>query len=993
MFFRKSDNYHYSEAITLEEGLVTETYNYNIPLVVDTEFQDTLQLHPELYLKPRTDTKLQKTITVQCRHVFKDERYIFAHPDIRDIARHPIFEEEFIGFQYLREQGYDLEVKHYSAPIRPERRITFHIFSHFAVAELFRMFQGETLKEISALCLDTVPKQKIDQGRRVIASNTRIASKEQQFVSLEKTVTIINGEKFGVNLAIWDTCALFGNQSLEKLIELAGLDIKDKKLLNLYEKENMLETYQSKPDAFDSYASGADLDVYDVVIALEKKLQSIYTELGLETYFKIAGSMRFTIGATVAKIFESQLMKELGIKNKALREYTKHGTCEVIKENNTTVAYLAKVDGGRCRNNRPTDVSIDSLLCDIDIDGCYGNGLRNQIYPLGRPVLLGYKTESKINEYMTLGEFRKAYGKELVPGLWHARGSYREGYTPKHSQDFLMSWYPPKNLKNIPSDSEVQGNDWWTVDNVGLSKVLNQEVNLALINHDYLQLIDNVCGQRQRKELHDNLLVVAAAFYPASCRVDSYADLVEKTKDHNGKNRTYLKKVKNNPVIVSEEQECHAWLGINLGDLLVDKLLTLRKGYAKKSEFNLLYKLIINTIYGDQVSPFFEIGNVIVGNNITARARCMAWYMEKGLHGFATITDGCTFELNKVIHEDNHQRVTSNEVFEAYCKSSDIANYKFKPLGGSEITASGWIWDEKSKVYIACLEQEDKELSYSDIGRMCLEHLQKLFPNVDVLHAETYNLKGEKVKGQFALEVKVIASGASFQGSANYIFNQGNYYLPSKMRSYRGKPHRSIRMVVSGSLEIVEGYKPSDTFLKNLYNTPTAVQQEKVFVDTSILKIKSWKQLFYSRYESSGIFPGCTLSRTRILRLFSLNQFTFQTMKQYQSWEREWKNLIANTGHSYEQFFLNDDGTVNVQEMVNRIDKLIREGKEDWFKRGGLRRYLHANPGTLKNHTEIKCLTKTQENLGVIYGYAIIDNLDDATATDEVFDEEFDYEV
>jgi hypothetical protein len=70
---------------------------------------------------------------------------------------------------------------------------------------------------------------------------------------------------------------------------------------------------------------------------------------------------------------------------------------------------------------------------------------------------------------MTLGKFLKVYGKELVPGLWQARVSLREGVHLKYPQDFLMSWFPPKNVRKLACDSELSETDeWWEVDNVGL---------------------------------------------------------------------------------------------------------------------------------------------------------------------------------------------------------------------------------------------------------------------------------------------------------------------------------------------------------------------------------------------------------------------------------------------------------------------------------------------------------------------------------------------
>lgn len=54
----------------------------------------------------------------------------------------------------------------------------------------------------------------------------------------------------------------------------------------------------------------------------------------------------------------------------------------------------------------------------------------------------------------------------------------------------------------------------------------------------------------------------------------------------------------------------------------------------REAPMNKFIKLVINTVYGDFVGPYFHSGNTTVGNNITARARSMAWYMEKGFNGF-----------------------------------------------------------------------------------------------------------------------------------------------------------------------------------------------------------------------------------------------------------------------------------------------------------------------------------------------------------------------
>jgi hypothetical protein len=965
-FFQTSSNYQYSHSISFSD-IITDSDNRVIylPLVVDTEFY-----HPPIQYESNDSVQIQKTLTCQVKHINAEERYIFAHPDSMDIARHPIMQTQCIAFDWLIAQGYQVEIKSIDQGYKwdkNDRELQIDFYAHFAVSELFRIFTGGMQRQVEKFCIGRGGKHIITQGRRVQSSNTIRPNHAQQWVCFDKSRVWINDEPFRIRMCIWDTIAILGNQSLERLAELAGHKLLHKSKLSKANKNNMVKVYQKRPKIFDNYAKG-DLDVYDVLTGCQNNLRRIYQELDLSNYWKDGDSMRMTIGATVARLFESALLNHLKTEDKKfLRELTSHGNSETIKQNNTTAKYLAKVDGGRCRNNRPTDVSVKSLICDIDIAGCYGNGLKNQIYPIGRPVIIGYPTDTENNKYMTLEDFIKMCGHDLIPGLWQARVSYKKGYKPKYGQDFLMSWYPPKNLDRMPTDTDFKSTDWWTEDNVGLSKVFTHDVKLALINHDYLQLIDKICSTRQRRELLDNLVVVSAMYYPKSCKVAKAENLEKEIKNHKGKNTITIKGGKLKQVITNI-QECHSWYGINLGELLVTKLLEIRntksKNIPEEAIFNELYKLIINTIYGDQVSPYFEIGNTCVGNNITARARCMAWYMEKALNGFQTITDGCAFELNRVVHERN-QKLTTETLFEVYAKGSHEGNFSFAPLGQNEITIKGWVKGKKNS-YKAIVIQNDKTISYEEVANLCLNHIQSLFPDVDVLHKETNG-----VKGQYYLEIKNIVSGGSFHGSANYLFNEKeNDYLKAKMRSYGKDKHKAVALIDNCIQVINNNYEPAKEFLKNLYENPRKVKRGEVFVDTSILKIGSYKQLYESRYESTPLFPGCTQERVRLLREFSLNQFTFQSFEQYQSWEREWKRLIDNTGQSYESFYLNAD-YVDVEGMVGEIDKRIRKGDKAWFGTRGIGKYLERVSNGSKNHTKIKTLRRMQELYGEIYGYAI----------------------
>ena len=62
-------------------------------------------------------------------------------------------------------------------------------------------------------------------------------------------------------------------------------------------------------------------------------------------------------------------------------------------------------------------------------------------------------------------------------------------------------------------------------------------------------------------------------------------------------------------------------------------------------------------------------------------------------------------------------------------------------------------------------------------------------------------------------------------------------------------------------------------------------------------------------------------------RLFSISQFTFQTMDQYIAIEKELNSNKRRYEQSYEGYFINQDGTLNFQEMIETLDAIISSGE------------------------------------------------------------------
>ena len=74
------------------------------------------------------------------------------------------------------------------------------------------------------------------------------------------------------------------------------------------------------------------------------------------------------------------------------------------------------------------------------------------------------------------------------------------------------------------------------------------------------------------------------------------------------------------------------------------------------------------------------------------------------------------------------------------------------------------------------------------------------------------------------------------------------------------------------------------------------------------------------------MIPGDTIVKYGILREFSLSQFTFKNLRQFEAIKKEHSSNLRRYGQSFEMYFLNDDGTLRYEEMIKSIDELIHNG-------------------------------------------------------------------
>ena len=932
-----------------------------IPLVTDTEFTQHQRLG----------------ITVQVRGIHQVEGIIYDHKDLQEYAnvnglqlRHRPIRHDFALLDYLESLGHQVSLTTYSNIHQQDlygnklNYCQFDIYAHFALAELLMIFTGEARARVIDLLIHGRSRM-IDMTRRL---RTYTVSKKGYQVSdaveLPMHVTI-DGKRYRVKIRIIDSCAIHGIASYKKIASATGVELKYKETLTESDLENMLDTYFNKPVEFDNYALG-DLEVYQILAKNSELFKRVYKSLEIENYFQVP---KLTIGSTVRDLFKGVLYKELGVspddreKQDKVLEFLSYGSSSSLKqETNTTKCLLAKVFGGRCRNNRPTDIMNDTLVADNDIAGAYGNGLRNQIYPVGKPLIDDFN-HSRFNQYNSLREWlkKRKYGKkncELVDGLWTAIVSTKEidpdnnqWKTLKYSQDFLISWFNFRYSEVASMDTDSDKVDLEIQPKTGNVKILNNQVVQAVITSDFLEWLYNVCSPRQRNELLDNLYIVTACYYPSYSRVNTFDELLEIWEYWEGRNTTETKKVSvkhrlktlSSGIKIAITNEPTFWLGLDLGKLIVDDLLAWRTMHkkldGKKSPMDVLFKLCTNTLYGIFCSPYFDISNTVVGNNITARCRAMAWYMEKGHYAYQTITDGGQIDPNRVCYPKTNRQVTAIGVTNLYKVNPTNNNLVLKPLDNCDrvepVTAN-----DTSKLRIV---KSDREIIIDEpkewLEDKLFEHLQTIFPNVSVLHQETTKLdieisenrtpikKYSQQTGMFAFEIKDIYTKARFHGTSNYLLaNERETKIA--MRSYENnRKHQAF--TINENNEIVEtnfydDIAPSKFLLQELDN-PNQVKRSQVFKNTGILKLNDWKNN-YSKWLEKGYVCGDTIEKVGLLREFSISQFTYQTIEQYLAIEKEVQRNKRKYNQSYEGYFINDDGTLDYQTMIKTIDSIVSSG-------------------------------------------------------------------
>lgn len=736
------------------------------------------------------------------------------------------------------------------------------------------------------------------------------------------------------------------------------------------------ENGQILHDLFVEYTKG---DVPVLYFLKEKSYQNsvdMWDKLGLDFHPKRCA----TVGGYGNQYNMVSILKGLGVKPKEkceinelpietlqkIQSYLLPGSECNLKAIGGSAVTLATLDGGYCKNLIPRVAVIqDTVIPDLDLSGCYVEGMKNQIYPVGRPVVIDY---TNIDEKKTLKEILKKHECQFVPGCWVARVSTVKPLS--FDQDLIISKIFNENNFAVWGEDEdgfeemVEG--YATRGKTsGRFQLLTREIHTGIITHDILQAMKLYSTPSELRE-YMAMEVDALLYYPKSGRMKPSKFV----RDYKPEQVVNHKVSRNGTKLTRETQATYFWTGIPMGNGWVTNLGDARNetkrqmkdfiktqsvvisdeqnisleaaqviakkhpDYIKLNSLQYGYKIAGLSLFGTTGSIHYQTeepknkdgkpnpksGNYCVANNITARARVAVWAVSKAMMTQMVITDGGALDLNNVAMWD-WKGVNSTSVgFQTLCDLTNFdlssqqltlngnLNIGYQPLGGKE-------WKTiKLENNIRTISNGDHTIAASaegwgELDALMYAHVKKLFIKLDIFKYDQY---------KFA--TKDVYQGLAIQSQANYLLdydgNPANYKIAA--RGYELKKGVYATPECEGVDSLNKSFPhPFKNQFVEIYNKKLVTACNRVYTPNilgvnDVNKSKEVSDNFYNR----NMFAGDVTMKTSHARPISLTSFRWQTYEQLMSWSKKHEKMRDDTGWGIENYF----AVERKNETINGVD-------------------------------------------------------------------------
>eukprot|EP00607_Mallomonas_marina_P006348 CAMPEP_0182426788 /NCGR_PEP_ID=MMETSP1167-20130531/13305_1 /TAXON_ID=2988 /ORGANISM="Mallomonas Sp, Strain CCMP3275" /LENGTH=600 /DNA_ID=CAMNT_0024608473 /DNA_START=92 /DNA_END=1891 /DNA_ORIENTATION=- len=555
----------------------------------------------------------------------------------------PEWEEEIGNLYFFHEQT--LKEFYPQYPIASEIQLNFY----FSIRDLYYFFTESFIEK-------HFRKTFVKKGDYIVKKRTHFGRFHLENNQGQKT-TIYLHDTFGLSKG-------FG-----KLLELLDIDHPSKNILQ--NKSKMEEEATENTLNFMKYAIDDVYTLSQVDNALIKKINGILKLINIpasEHYMSdwkqhVTKRLPTTVGALVSKILKQYLVhqiceadsytnflinvqrfeemnKQLSLtheslyRGRRLKRLPKHEVFSdlliggnmksfLFTSPNNTGFLNGICHGGRAFNEQPEEYLAHNLL-DIDMQSCYGSALLGFSYPIGLPEVHAFSLD---DVKPSLETFLNTYEHELVPNLYTIVVSGKLSFPQNLLYSKIVNMKNAVNKLQTYLMKEPENEDEEISEITGDFTVLTYELVNTVITSDILEILRKICTLNEIAEIM-NLEVQTAAFYPKSKKLEK--DQFVKEIQENPGSYTYSKEGRTN-----FDDRTRAWCEVPLSGIikpLLNERKRLKQEGAKHPEKAGLYKnkqlfvkLIINTIYGVMASGFFSVGNSIVANNITGKARGYVW--------------------------------------------------------------------------------------------------------------------------------------------------------------------------------------------------------------------------------------------------------------------------------------------------------------------------------------------------------------------------------
>jgi len=890
--FNESDFFN---EVELNESLL-------LPLCHDSEWHNNAI---DEYLSSNVITP-RSYLSTQVKHIFNKPFCFFTDYAIRESGYSDLLpmKYDFIVQDYLNQFGIDSRITIDESESKLPN-LDIWLYSFFGIVDITLLAKP-----------DTIISDCIKQGlaNNHISHEKRITTKWNKPISFPIVIELadINGDyhSYRLRMSFIDIGALHGNKGYKEVCNNVGIDTSAKSLMDKH-KSDMLTGLKLYPQEYIRYANG-DLNVYDVLVAYNDLMKTVYDDLNLTPYFQLP---KLTIGSTVADIVSAAIFNWQGLqpeiyqepktKKKVLIDAMGLASADYLRTQvvKSHVYLVGKIHGGRCHNNNPLTRFLEDAIADYDIAGAYSSIMQQLPFFIGKPW---FYDSAKESNPVTLKEFLRCHESDF--DKWHYTIYVSTNEPLEYEQDFLVSWLNASSSKMKAKDDK--GNITYVPIaeyKSGECRIYKNEVVNTPITSDTVKWIRSLSKQA-RNDLLTKLIVKSAIGY--------------KRKDK-GKE----------------------WQSINLGVLLINNLKDKRAQYkrlfkkGKDNKYNSmqeLFKLVINTVYGVMCSRHFVTSNVVVANCITQAIRLGMYLMEKGLNLQGSITDGCMGSLNKVVYPRSDYNVKLNNLTSLYLQDYAELHHNNIRLGSLDNAKNIVLtWNELANpvdklTHLPCLtiDYGDKIVIVKDemiegirqnnvnqwIDDKSWQHLTKLFPDFDYLFSF------------LKIETKDVFDSYSYHGAANYELKNPNYSKYA-MRGYTGKNGVSIAVEIDDEDGLIrlpdydESSIPKE-FLSQLHTGK--IKKLPVFVKTKILKSKVFKEFNY--IERSDLQPGDDAIEVGLPNYCSLSQFTYKTIEQHNKWVWAFSRLKRKNQESFEAFFTDKNNELDYDLMVRELCKLVNSG-------------------------------------------------------------------